>query len=171
MHQSNPIYSRIFQSHIWIRPEGRGTFQESPVIKELVDRCFAKGAKAFVIDLGGCPGMDSTFMGMLAGLGIQFRKSGEATLAIVGTNDKTLASLRELGLHHLLVIEPKEGPWVGKMAEARSDLELIDLQSDVDREQHILESHEELCKADEGNLEKFRTVLEMLGSELVAEVE
>ncbi|MGD1978431.1 MAG: STAS domain-containing protein [Akkermansiaceae bacterium] len=163
MNEPNPIYSRIFDSHIWIRPEGRGTFQESAIIKELVERCLEQGAKAFVVDLEACPGMDSTFMGMLAGFGIDFRKTGRAKLAIVGTNEKTLASLKELGLQHLLVIEPANGPWIERWDEARSDLELIDLKSTIDREEHILECHQDLCEADEANFEKFSTVLEMLG--------
>ena len=164
MDKVNPISSRLFESYVWIRPEGRGTFMESPVIKELVERCLERGAKGFVIDLENCPGMDSTFMGMLAGLGIDFRRTGKATLAIVGTNAKTLGSLRELGLHRLLVIEPDEGPWVGRLEEARSGLEVIDSASTVDREKHILECHEDLCEADEENLGRFKTVLEMLGS-------
>lgn len=166
MKEASVILSRLFESYVWIRPEGRGTFVESPLIKELVDQCLAKGAKGFVIDLEACPGMDSTFMGMLAGLGMSLRKTGKATLAIVGTTPKTFASLKELGLHHLLVIEPKEGAWVGRMEEARKDLETIDLRSEGDREAHIRECHEDLCVADEANFEKFGTVLEMLGSKL-----
>lgn len=166
MDQVNPIYSRLFESYVWIRPEGRGSFMESPVIKELVKRCLARGARSFVMDLAACPAMDSTFMGMLAGVSLEFRKSGKGSLAIVGTTDKTFGSFRELGLHHILVIEPKDGPWVGRLDEARSDLELIDLDSKVDRERHVLESHEDLCEVNEANFGRFKTVLEMLRSEL-----
>jgi anti-anti-sigma regulatory factor len=171
MDQVNAIYSRLFESYIWIRPEGRGTFMESGVIKELVKRCQAQGARDFVVDLDACPGMDSTFMGMLAGIAIEFRKSGQGSLAIVGTTEKTRGSLRELGLHHVLVIEPSEGPWVGRLEEARSNLELIDLETTVDREKHILESHEDLCEADEANFGRFKTVLEMLRSDRVTRTE
>jgi anti-anti-sigma regulatory factor len=164
MEKVNPISSRLFESYVWIRPEGRGTFMESALIKELIERCLDQGAKGFVVDLEACPGMDSTFMGMLAGFGIDFRRTGKATLAIVGTNEKNLGSLRELGLHRLLVIDPEEGPWIGRLEEARSGLDLIDLGGTVDREKHILECHEDLCEADEENLGRFKTVLEMLGS-------
>ena len=171
MDQGNPIYSRLFESLVWIRPAGRGTFMESPVIKELVRRCQTRGARDFVVDLEACPGMDSTFMGMLAGLAIEFRKSGKGSLVVVGTNERTLGSLRELGLHHLLRIDPDQGPWIGRLDEARSDLELIDLDTKVDREKHILECHEDLCEVDEENLSRFKTVLEMLGSDLVTKAE
>ena len=166
MKKETAIYSKLFESYVWIRPEGRGTFVESSLIKELVDQCVAQGARKFVIDLEACPGMDSTFMGMMAGVGIALRKTGGKTLVVVGTSEKTLSSLRELGLHHLLTIEPAEGPWVGRLEDARRGLELVDLQHTGDREAHIRESHEDLCLADEGNFEKFGTVLEMLGSPL-----
>lgn len=164
--QPSPIFYKSFQSHVWIRPEGRGTFVESPLIKEFVERCLNEGSTGFVIDLEDCPGMDSTFMGMLAGLAIQFRKTGEASLAIVGTTPRTLALLRELGLHHLLVIEPSDAPWVGRLAEARSNMTALDAESVADQEAHICQAHEDLCEADEANLEKFGAVLEMLGSDM-----
>lgn len=136
------------------------------MIKEFVDRCLEEGAKSFVIDLEACPGMDSTFMGMLAGLAIQFRKKGEVAFAVVGTSDKTFHSLKELGLHHLLVIDPHDAPWTGREAEARSDMSVIDLETVADQEAHIREAHEDLCTADQSNFEKFATVLEMLGSKV-----
>jgi hypothetical protein len=126
------------------------------------------GVSDFVIDLEACPGMDSTFMGMLAGLGIGFRKNKKGKIAIVGTTQKTKASLKELGLQHLMSIEPNQGPWLGKMDEARADLELIDSKSEGDKEAHVLECHEDLCVADEANLDRFKTVLDMLGSDMTS---
>ena len=68
------IFAKLFESYVWIRPEGRGTFLESTIIKNFVERSVADGVSNFVIDLEACPGMDSTFMGMLAGLGLGFAK-------------------------------------------------------------------------------------------------
>lgn len=113
--------------------------------------------------------MDSTFMGMLAGIGIGFRKSGKGKIFVVGTSDKTRASLKELGLQHLMTIEPKEGPWVGKMEQAREGLTPVDPRHEADKEAHILECHEDLCMADDANLDRFKTVLDMLGSDLTSQ--
>ena len=46
-------------------------------------------------------------------------------------------------------------------ALARCDLEAV-----ADQEAHIREAHEDLCKADQSNLERFAAVLEMLGSKV-----
>ena len=167
MKDSSPIFTKFLESYIWIRPEGRGTFLESPTIKALVENSIATGVSNFVIDLEVCYGMDSTFMGMLAGLGIGFRdnKKKKGGISIVGTTKKTRSSLRELGLQYLMSIEPADGPWVGKIDEIREDLVLLDRKNDVDKESHILESHEDLCIANEKNLNRFKTILDILGSD------
>ncbi|MDA7493760.1 STAS domain-containing protein [bacterium] len=166
MKDASPIFTKRFESYIWIRPEGRGTFLESSIIKDLVGSSAEGGISNFIIDLEACPGMDSTFMGMLAGLGIGFRKNKKGEISIVGTTKKTRASLKELGLQYLMAIEPTDAPWLGKMDEARGNLVLLDQKSEIDREAHVLECHEDLCTADEGNLHRFRTVLDMMGSKI-----
>lgn len=153
---------------MWIRPEGRGTFLESSVIKDFINLSIEKGMERFVIDLEACSGMDSTFMGMLMGFGLQFRRTGTGSIKVVGTTPKTLASLRELGLHHIIEIAPTNGEWIGREDEVRADLLPVDLKAPADLERHIREAHESLCVADERNIQKFETVLEMTGSDLVA---
>ena len=111
--------------------------------------------------------MDSTFMGMLAGLGMLLKKNGKGQLSIVGTTEKTKASLEELGLNHLMEIEPNTGPWIGKLDEARNDLRPLDDQKNTPKEEHILECHENLCDADSENFERFETVLGVMGSKKV----
>jgi len=164
-----PIFTGQFDSFVWIRPDGRGTFQESPLVKNFVEDQPEEEVTDFVVDLEKCPGMDSTFMGMLAGLGIGFRKRGKGQLSFVGTTGKTKASLMELGLHYLSTIEPEEGPWQGKLAEIRANLALIEGSDETNKEEHVLECHENLCEADESNLEKFQTVLDMMGSKLATQ--
>ena len=166
MKGTSPIFAKLFESYVWIRPEGRGTFLESTIIKNFVERSVADGVSNFVIDLEACPGMDSTFMGMLAGLGIGFRKTKRGGISIVGTTEKTSSSLKELGLQYLMTIEPIDGPWIEKMEEIRGALVLLDPKSEVDREDHVLECHEDLCIADESNLNRFKTVLDVLGSDM-----
>jgi anti-anti-sigma regulatory factor len=162
------ILTGQLESLVWIRPEGRGTFLESPIVENFVAAALDAGHGDFVIDLEACPGMDSTFMGMLAGLGIKFRKKRTGSLTILGTSEKTKASLIELGLHHLTRIEPADGPWSGRLEDFRSGLLPITADNDTDKASHVLECHENLCVADDSNLDRFKTVLEILGSEMVS---
>lgn len=139
----------------------------SPSIKEFGEKQIEAGERQLVVDLEACAGMDSTFMGMLAGLGMLLRKKGEGELSIVGTTDKTKALLEELGLNHLMEIEPDSGPWIGNMDEARSDLRPLDDQAPPAKEEHILECHENLCDADSDNVDRFKTVLSVMGSKKI----
>ncbi len=164
-----PILTGQSEGLTWIRPEGRGTFLESPAIEKFATSAFEDGQRQFVVDLEACPGMDSTFMGMLAGLGLKFKKARAGELNIVGTSERTRASLLELGLHHLSEIEPEEGPWIGCLEEFRADLTPLGGGGDFDknaREEHVLKSHENLCETDHENLERFKTVLDMMGSKV-----
>lgn len=168
MKSPSPILTGQLESLVWVRPQGRGTFLESPLVENFVAASVDAGHSDFVIDLEACPGMDSTFMGMLAGLGINFRKKRTGKLTILGTSEKTKASLIELGLHHLTKIEPADGPWSGRLEEFRAGLLPITAVDDTDKESHVLECHENLCVADDSNLDRFKTVLDMLGSEMVS---
>ena len=132
----------------------------SPTVKRIAEKEIEEGREEVVVDLEGCTGMDSTFMGMLAGLSMRLKKLGRR-LAIVGSGDQNRNSLEDLGLDELLDIEPAEGPWVGHMSEFRKALHPVNGDG-PGKEDHILECHEKLCEADSANLEKFASVLEVL---------
>ena len=55
----------------WIRIIGRANFTSSVDFKTLVDELRQKGCNCFVLDLSECVLMDSTFLGVLAGLGLK----------------------------------------------------------------------------------------------------
>lgn len=161
------IFTGEFESILWIRIEGRGTFQNSAPIKELVEKEMVRGRSQFVIDLEKCSGMDSTFMGMMAGVGMRLRKKGEGQLSIVGTSEKSRDALEELGLSYLMEIEPEDGPWHNEIGNVRGSLGPLGVSTSVGKEGHVLECHENLCDADDSNAERFKTVLEVMGSKKI----
>ncbi len=165
MKSPNPILASEFETVFWVRPEGRGTFRESAVVLKAIEGARENGGNHFVVDLEKCLGMDSTFMGMLAGLGIRFRKEGRGRLSVIGTTEKTRSSLEELGVQHVVDLEPSEVSWAGRLDEFRAGLKLLE-GTGVEADQgHVLKCHEDLCEADPDNLPKFKTVLGMLGSQ------
>ena len=51
-----PIYVGQLQNGVvWIRVEGKGSFQNSHGMKEFAKLMITRGAKQFVIDLENCP--------------------------------------------------------------------------------------------------------------------
>ena len=56
---------------VHVHVAGRGTFQNGQPLRRYAVEMIGQGARQFVVDLGQCEGMDSTFLGVLAGIGLQ----------------------------------------------------------------------------------------------------
>jgi anti-sigma B factor antagonist len=167
-----PIRVGKFEGFSWIRCEGKGSFLNSPAVKEFGEVRVRKGEKLLVVDLQDCSGMDSTFMGTLAGLANRLKENG-GELEVADAGEKNRASLEDLGLDFLMEIEPEEAVWKGLEDKARDFLKLkvAGMRAGTQMHtRHILEAHQLLSEANEGNQEKFSGVVSLLEKQ-VAEKE
>lgn len=140
----------------------------SPAVKEFGESRIKCGELCVVVDLQACTGMDSTFMGTLAGLASRLAEK-DGALHVAGADEKSRHSLEDLGLDFLMAINPKEAVWTGLEDKARDLLKLkvVGLKAGtVLHTRHILEAHEILSDANGGNRLKFSGVVEFLGEEL-----
>lgn len=152
-----------------IRCEGKGSFLNSPALKQWVDAEINNGVLTVVVDLVACTGMDSTFMGTLAGLAMRLMKCSGAALQIAEPGDRNRKSLEGLGLDVLMQIEPTDAIWIDQIESIRAKLKPYDIATrKVTNAPHVLEAHQKLCEADERNVEKFGTVLDFLEAEVKA---
>lgn len=162
-----------FDDFTWIRCEGKGSFLQSPALKECAENRRSKGESRFVIDLEACSGMDSTFMGFLAGLASRVSKA-DGVVMIASPGEKNRRSLEDLGLDCLLDISPTDAPWLGKEEEIRGKLKpfVPNRVSDTkDRAQHVLDSHRTLASTSDDNAKRFATVLQVLEKDVEKESE
>lgn len=169
MNNNSSISFGLFNEFLWIRCSGRGSFSNSPTVKSLGDNYIASGGRLIVIDLETCSGIDSTFMGTLAGLSRRLLPTGGA-VQIASPSERCLSALESLGLDALLSIEPPTAPWRGKVDQIRASL---DTENDPtihlnakDQTLHVLNSHLTLSELSEENEEKFRNVTDCLKEEL-----
>lgn len=123
------------------------------------------GVKTVVVDLETCTGMDSTFMGTMAGIAMRLAKLPDAKLQVASANDKSRSSLEDLGLSSLIEINPPEAEWSSNLESIRESLK-ASCATSVDQTQHVFDAHKQLCDADSSNDEKFNTVLDVLEAEL-----
>jgi hypothetical protein len=135
-------------------------------MKQWAETHVAAGKHCVVVDLELCTGMDSTFMGTMAGIAIRLAKLPDGVLQVTGANDKNRNSLEDLGLSMLLEIEPQDAVWKDNITNIRNSLKECSITTSVDRTQHVFDAHKLLCDADESNDEKFSTVLDVLEAEL-----
>jgi anti-anti-sigma factor len=148
---------------VWLKVSGRGTFQNSPGVKEFVKQMIQRGHRDFVVDLDGCELMDSTFMGTLAGVALRLREIGQGGLRAVNVNVRNAALLENLGLDQLFTVE------TGHAADAPVTLRQADAVPEENPKEMVLEAHEALIEADAHNAVKFKDVVDYLRQELAQE--
>jgi anti-anti-sigma factor len=168
--QQQDNLTAAFAGHtVVIQVEGRGSFRISPSLKQFVHRItHARAASRVLIDMSCCGSMDSTFMGVLAGLSYQLKDSPGHDLKLIKLSDKNRKLLATLGvdqvvkfsqeatdeeealLHELGQARPVEPDTTGALTAAKTSLE----------------AHETLVNLNPENLDKFRSVLELLQKDI-----
>lgn len=138
-------------------------------MKEFGDQRIAEGEKCLVVDLGGCSGMDSTFMGTLAGMAARLSCQENAVLHIADPGSRNRRSLEDLGLDFLMEVDPPEGIWRGKTDLIRQHLnppDQLPAPGQLERARQVLEAHQALAESNDKNARTFSGVVSMLEAEL-----
>lgn len=147
-----------------IRVEGRGSFKVSPPMKQFIHQVLDKhSADRIVIDMGDCTGMDSTFMGVVAGLACLIKSKPEFKFKLINLSDKNKKLLVTLGVdrvvdYSMATDETEAGCEIcgeGEKLEA-------DFTNKLDTAKTTLEAHETLVDINPENYSKFKSVLEFL---------
>lgn len=162
-----------FDDCLWIRCTSRGSFVNSPALKTVSEKYMARGGRNVVVDMEICPGVDSTFMGTLAGLARKAMANNGA-IQIATPPPRTRAAMESLGLDMLLDIDPPTAPWQEDIAERRALLaqgnarEAASGQMDeLERTRHVLDAHNTLRAMNHKNNETFGYVCETLEEDLL----
>jgi len=176
----------------FIKVVGRGSFQNSGCLKAFYQQLLKDGVHRFVVDLEACSYLDSTFLGILLGLGLKLKTAGNGLLHILNASPRNLELLKNLGLDRLISIDGKSVPVAsGSTSEgtssgvpngngngsggARLDLKTVtenleEMVCPVPTKQEaaptILEAHEALMDFDPRNVPKFKDVVEFLREDL-----
>lgn len=148
-------------NRVFIRVVGRGNFQNSHPMKQFALAMIEQDKTDLVVDLKDCTAMDSTFMGVLAGLAIKLKKEKQTSLKLVQVSSHNRELLDTLGLIHLLdIIEtPEEGaPDVAPVDSDAPDKKKV--------AEHMLEAHEILSDLSETNKAKFKNVIAFIQEDL-----
>jgi anti-anti-sigma factor len=167
-----PIFvGQLSDGVVWIRVEGKGSFQNSPELKDYVACMVDRGAGHFVVDLENCPVMDSTFMGTLVGIVSKLGDAEGAKLEVINANPRNIQLVQSLGLDQVFALDTDGSTWSGlrRQISAKigdgSPLDHVELDKQRNTE-HVLEAHQNLTEADDSNVPRFRDVIEFLQKEL-----
>lgn len=153
----------------WLTVEGRGSFQNSPELKDLVREGLSQGRSRMVLDLQRCSGMDSTFMGMLSCLAGKLETAG-GCLHVVNAAGKNADLLRGLGLDEVFTVE--EGmalvelgacacPTLDEVGRAVAAVPKAPC-TPQNQAEICLEAHEALSQLQPTNADQFRDVVALM---------
>jgi anti-anti-sigma regulatory factor len=155
-------------NRVCVRVVGRGTFQNSQPLRQFALEKIEQGQEEFVVDLGQCRGMDSTFLGVLAGIGLRLRQNGHAatTIQIVHISSRNMELLQTLGLDRLFSMNSDTSPPLAEPEYHQlPDTDLTHLTHPLGKDETadlMIEAHDNLLRADERNASKFRELARFL---------
>jgi len=149
----------------FVKVVGRGSFQNSGCLKTFYLQLLKDNVDKFVVDLDQCTYLDSTFLGILLGLGLKLKAAGNGLLHILNASPRNVELLKNLGLDRLISIDAKRIDLNGVADQKLEALE-CPTQTKAEAGPTILEAHEALMEFDPRNIPKFKDVVEFLREDL-----
>lgn len=157
----------IFGPAVWIKISGRANFTSSLDLKNLVTELWQRGYRRFIFELCDCIIMDSTFLGVLAGIGLKFAEANQrgeiSTVEIANPNARMTEILENLGVAHLFNIITTGNQESGKFESLSRDGEGA---TRVEVTRNCLEAHKILMNLNPANVSKFKDVTQFLAEDL-----
>jgi anti-anti-sigma factor len=155
-----------------VKVTGRATFKLAPSLRRFCSAALGSGCEEVVFDMEECTGMDSTFMGVLAGISIRSADGTRARRVIMmNLTPKTHSMLATLGLARVLECH-EAGDMPTALKQRLSDsLHLDALKEDNGINQQMsldtmLQAHQHLVDVAPENMVRFRDVLTYLDQEI-----
>jgi anti-anti-sigma factor len=153
----------IRDQEAFIRIHGRATFKIGPSLKQFGVMAVERGCRRFIVEMKNCVGMDSTFMGILAGLATTLKKT-EGDVVLRNLSEKNLFLVKMLGLSHLITIDNSAQSVIAMPTSGH-----VLTHSPSDKKQMtetMIAAHETLVEAAPDNIIKFKDVLAYLKEDL-----
>lgn len=163
---NNNLTAAYVDRNAVIRMEGRGSFKICPPMKQFIHQVINTGsANRILIEMSDCSGMDSTFMGVVAGIACYIKSKPALSFKLINLSEKNKKLLVTLGVDRVvdysLSASEEEQELLNRLSGSSQTLE-ADPSSKLETAQTTLEAHETLVDINPDNLSKFKSVLEYL---------
>ena len=155
-----------YSDPIVVQINGKANYLNCNTFREFIEKMVREGKAHIVLDFENCKGMDSTFLGILAGTALELRKQTPAgVLIICHLSERNHELVCNLGLQNLLTI----GEDLPDNPDAAAEAEFSALKNvEVSDARNVLNAHENLVKADTENAAKFQDVIAFLKNQVEA---
>lgn len=155
------IVSRA-EDAVLVQVSGLGNMFLAPTLHAFVESELHAGFRNFIVDLKGCTGMDSTFMGTFIGLSATIKKA-YGWFCLVNVSEENMRLLRMLGVLHMVSIHSGEFP-----AFESESTTLLPTNDPYVRQKQIHSAHRLLMDADPENENRFGPFIKALEEEMSA---
>jgi anti-sigma B factor antagonist len=165
MSQTANLMVAVFDQGVCIKVCGKADFTSSLDLKKLINELWLRGHNRFVFELCDCVTMDSTFLGMLSGLGLKFRNgsaSQGSPLELFNPKPRITEVLDSVGVAHLFKITCCTDPLTYNFEPLATAPDVS--RADVTR--NCLEAHTTLMQIRPENVNKFKDVAQFLAEDL-----
>lgn len=161
---NDDLYVAITDEKIFVRVTGRGSFKISATLKQFIAEVTSKQPiSEVVLDLADCIGMDSTFMGVLAGLSGRLKQSGQ-TLELINLSEKNAQLLATLGVDQVVA------HYSHSHGHQTPDQKVASLSTASATKKALaetaLQAHQTLVEISEENRPRFKRVIEYLKADV-----
>jgi anti-anti-sigma factor len=161
---SDDLQAAIVGDKVFVRVTGRGSFKVSPTLKQFIARVASRQpVSTVVIDLTECIGMDSTFMGVLAGLSGRLKQNNQ-TLELINLSEKNAKLLATLGVDQVIAhFSHSHGHEMPN--QAAKSLPVTEVTK-KELAETSLQAHQNLVEISEENRPRFKRVIEYLQADV-----
>ncbi len=152
-----------------IRVEGRGSFKISPPMKQFIHQVLNTGsASKILIDMSDCTGMDSTFMGVVAGIACLIKSKPDFRFKLINLSAKNKKLLVTLGVDRVVDYSMSSTGEEQQLANQNDGTQTLeaDFADKLNAAKTTLEAHETLVDINPENFDKFKSVLEFLENDV-----
>jgi len=153
----------VYSDPVIVKIKGRASFINSSPLRDFFHKMIDEGKSHFLMDFQDCSTMDSTFLGITAGIALELKKLQPAgSLILCRLGDRNLELVKNLGLHRILLVDENAN---GKSMKNVEELKGKTL-SEQENAKMVLQAHEQLCACDESNKERFQDVIGFLKNQI-----
>ncbi len=160
------IWVATDDNEAFIRIEGRASFIIGPSLKQLGAHLVESRIKRMIFDMGECSSVDSTFLGVMAGLVPRIRKIQGASIIMINLTPALFENVSTLGLDRIISCfttghTPTD---IRQLMEKLGSLNCfaVNRPDEKTARKTVIEAHEDLIRSDKRNLLKFKNVLTFL---------
>jgi anti-sigma B factor antagonist len=154
----------VLDQTAFIKVPGRANYSSSIDLKNLVGELRQRGFTEFVLDLRECLTMDSTFLGVLAGLVLRNNHPEPVapSIELLNPNNRVLDLIENLGVLSMFKVNNQEAPCTLLFEPTNGLAE----PSKEEVTRNCLEAHRTLMKINPANVPKFKEVTQFMAEDL-----